>query len=143
LPEASFLSNTEQALKPRITTKVGVGRYVIHTNRAYWGWVGGLTFNKENFTNETPTRKSAEAYLGTEINRFDAGDLDFLSNLYVYPSLTEKGRVRTDFRLDMKYEFVNDFYVKVNVTYNYDNQPAIDGNESDYVYGFSVGWELE
>jgi len=143
LPEASFLSNTEQALRPRITAKLGIGRYVVHTNRAYWGWVGGLTLNAEHFTNETPSRKSAEAYLGTEINRFDKGNLDFLSNLYVYPSLTEKGRVRTDFRMDMKYEFVHDFYVKINVTYNYDNQPAIAGNESDYVYGFSVGWELE
>ena len=143
LPEASFLSNTEQALSPRITSKFGVGRYVVHTNRAYWGWVGGISFNAEHFTNETPDRKSAEAYLGTEINRFDKGDLDFLSNLYVYPSLTEKGRIRTDFRMDMKYEFVNDFYIKINVTYNYDNQPAIEGNESDYIYGLSVGWELE
>lgn len=142
LPEASFLSNTEQALKPRVIGKFGLGRYFIHTNRAYWGWVGGLSFNSENFTNESPSRKSAEAYVGTEINMFDTGDLSLLSNLYFYPSLTENGRVRTDFKLDVKYEFANDFYVKLNITYNYDNQPAIQGNETDYVYGFSVGWEL-
>ena len=142
LPEASFLSNTEQALKPRTVAKVGVGRYFIHTNRAYWGWVGGLSFNAENFTNETPSRKSAEAYVGSELNMFDTGDLSLLSNLYFYPSLTESGRIRTDFKFDIKYEFAKDFYVKFNITYNYDNQPAIQGNETDYVYGFSVGWEL-
>lgn len=143
LPEAAFLSNTEQALKPRVTAKLGAGRYFIHTNRAYWGWVGGLSLNKENFTNATPSKSSAEAYVGTELNMFDTGDLDLLTNLYVYPSLTESGRVRSDFKFDLKYEFYNDFYVKLNITYNYDNQPAIQGNESDYVYGFSVGWELE
>jgi hypothetical protein len=81
-------------------------------------------------------------YGGTEINLFDTGDLSLLSSLYVYPSLTETGRFRSDCKLDTKYEFVNDFYVKFNITLNYDNKPAIVGNETDYVYGISFGWEL-
>jgi hypothetical protein len=142
LPEGNYLSNTEQALKARITAKLGVGRYLSHSNRSYWGFVGGLSFNNETFTNETEMRSSAEAYAGTEINLFDIGDLSMLSNIYVYPSLTERGRIRSDSKLDLKYEFANDFYFKLNVTYNYDNRPAIQGNESDYVFGFSIGWEL-
>ena len=142
LPQATYLSNTEQALLRRITGKLGVGRYLQHTNRSYWGVVGGLSFNGEHFTNGAESRQSAEAYAGTEVNLFDTGDLTLLSNLYFYPSLTEKGRIRSDFKFDVKYEFANDFYFKTSVTYNYDNQPAIQGNETDYVFSFSIGWEL-
>ncbi len=142
LPEGSYLSNTEQALRSRITGKLGAGRYLAHTNKSYWGLIGGLSFNNENFTNGTESRNSEEAYAGTELNLFDTGDLTLFSNLYIYPSLTEKGRIRSDFKFDVKYEFAHDFYVKGSVTYNYDNQPAIQGNESDYVFSFSIGWEL-
>jgi small nuclear ribonucleoprotein (snRNP)-like protein len=138
----STLSNTEQALDLRFTSKAGVGKYIVHTNRSYFGVGGGLSLNNESFTNNTPKRTSLEGYVGSEVNLFDIGDFSLLSNLYVYPSLTESGRWRTDFKLDAKYDLPLDFYIKFNLTLNYDNQPAVAGKETDYVYGFSVGWEL-
>lgn len=142
MADVNFLANTEQALLARYTSKIGAGKFFIHSNHSYWGAGGGLSLNFESFTNETPSRSSAEAYAGTEVNLFDTGDLSLLSTLYVYPSLTESGRIRSDFKTDVKYEFANDFYVKFNLTLNYDNRPAITGNETDYVYGISIGWEL-
>jgi hypothetical protein len=141
-PELSYLSNTEQALKSRITGKIGMGRFIRRSNKSYWGVSAGLSVLKETFTNDTDSRKSGELYAGTEINLFDIGDLSFLSNVIVYPSLTEAKRFRMDFRIDAKYEFLDDFYVKFNLSLNYDNQPAVQGKETDYVYGISFGWEL-
>jgi hypothetical protein len=138
----SFLSNTEQALQLRTTGKLGAGKMVVHTNQTYWGFSGGLSFNNENFSNETASRKSLEAYAGTELNLFDIGDLSLFSNFYVYPSLTESGRWRYDFQFDAKYEFWNDFYLKAGTTLNYDNKPAVKGSEMDYVLQFTVGWQL-
>ena len=138
----SFLSNTEQSLKLRTTGKLGAGKFFTHTNKAYWGAGGGLSFNAETFDNGTPGRKSLEAYGGTELNLFDIGDLNLFSSLFIYPSLTESGRVRTDFKFDAKYDLPLDFYVKLGLTVNYDNQPAVTGNETDYVIGFTIGWEL-
>jgi hypothetical protein len=74
---------------------------------------------------------------------FDVGDLDLLSSFYIFPSLTETGRLRYDFRIDSKYDLPYDFYIKLGLTLNYDNRPAVEGNETDYVFGFTVGWELE
>jgi Protein of unknown function, DUF481 len=142
MADGNYLSNTEQALKARYTGKLGAGKFLVHSNRSYWGVGGGLSLNIENFTNEMPMRSSAEAYAGTQLNLFDTGDLSLLSTFYVYPSLTESGRVRSDFKVDTKYEFAQDFYLKFNLTLNYDNRPAIAGNETDYVYGLSLGWEL-
>ncbi len=140
--DGNYLSNTEQALKARYTGKAGAGKFLIHSNQSYFAVGGGISLNVENFTNEVPDRSSAEAYIGSELNMFDTGDLSLLSNIYVYPSLTEAGRIRSDFKVDTKYEFAKDFYVKFNLTLNYDNRPAIVGNETDYVYGISLGWEL-
>jgi hypothetical protein len=138
----STLSNTEQALKLRFTGKLGVGKYLVHTNASYWGLGAGLSYNNEQFSNKTTSRSSLEGYIGSEVNLFDIGDFSLLSNLYVYPSFTESGRWRADYMLDTKYEFPLDFYLKFGITINYDNQPAVPGNETDYVYVFSIGWKL-
>jgi hypothetical protein len=119
-----------------------VGKYIVHTNRSYFSVGAGLSLNNESFTNKTSSRTSLEGYLGTEVNLFDIGDFNLLSNLYVYPSFTESGRWRTDFKLDAKYDLPLDFYIKFGITVNYDNKPAEAGKETDYVYVFSVGWEL-
>ena len=142
LVSPNFLSNTEQALKLRSTGKLGAGKFLIHTNKAYWSAGGGVSFNNESFTNGTPKRNSMEAYGGTELNFFDIGDLNLFSSLYVYPSLTESGRLRTDFRIDSKYDLPLDFYLKLGLTLNYDNRPAVSGNETDYILAFTIGWEL-
>lgn len=138
----NLLSNTEQALQLRTTGKLGAGKYLVHTNKQYWGLGAGLSFNNENFTNETSSRSSLEAYFGSELNLFDIGDLSLLSNIWVYPSITEDGRWRTDFTFDTKYDMPLDLYIKLGFTLNYDNRPAIKGKETDYVLAFSIGWEL-
>jgi hypothetical protein len=138
----NFLSNTEQALKLRTIGKLGAGNYVIHTNRSYWALSGGFSYNNESFTNGTAGRNSVEAYGGTELNLFDIGDLSLFNSLFVYPSLTESGRVRADFKFDTKYDLPHDFYIKLGLTLNYDNRPAVAGKESDYVVFFNIGWEL-
>ena len=138
----NFLSNTEQALNLRTTGKLGIGKYLVHTNKQYWGLGTGLSFNNESFTNGTAGRSSLEGYFGSELNLFDIGDLSLLSNIWVYPSFTENGRWRTDFIFDAKYDLPLDFYIKVGFTLNYDNRPAVKGKETDYVLAFSVGWEL-
>ena len=142
MADLAFLSNTEQALKLRTNGKLGAGNYILHTNKSYLAAGGGISFNNETFSNETEKRNSAEAYAGTEWNRFDKGDLDVLSSIYIYPSLTEKGRFRSDIKVDVKYDLPLDFYIKSGLTLNYDNRPAIAGNETDYVFVVSFGWEL-
>ena len=145
----NLLSNTEQALDLRRSLKFGGGRSIIKNNKAEWGAIVGIAFLNEEFDNSSLTepvdpnpRASTEAFIGTNANLFDTGDLSLTSSLYMYPSLTESGRFRTDFSLDVKYDLPLDFYIKTGLTYNYDNQPAEAGNESDYVMSIGFGWEL-
>lgn len=137
----SYLSNTEQSIDTRINAQLGVGRFLLQNNRQDWGLKLGFNRNIEYYTNETEDRQSWEGYFGTDYNIFDLGDLDLLLSLMAYPSLTEPGRLRSDSKFDIKYEFPFDFFVKMGISVNYDNQPADDASEIDYVFNISIGWE--
>jgi hypothetical protein len=144
LAALDFLSTTEQSLDLRSTLKAGMGKYVTHTNRIYWGFAAGINYNNEQFsTTDTPDRKSMEGFFGTELNMFNIGDLDLVTSIIAYPSFTEGGRWRADFQFDTKYEmwFDDDFYIKLSYSFNYDNRPAEGGSELDYVFNTGFGWE--
>jgi hypothetical protein len=142
LTQISFLSNTEQNIDLRTISKLGAGKYLIHTNYTYWGFQTGLSFNNETFTDETSDRQSAEAFLGTELNMYNREDLSLLTNIVAYPSLTESHRFRVDFTFDLKYDLPLDFYIQLGFTLNYDNQAAEETSNTDYVFQSTFGWEL-
>lgn len=136
-----FLSNTEQKLDLRTTANIGIGKYIIHTNKTYWGFSVGANYNNENYSTDADDRNSMEGSFGTELNMYDIGDLNLLTRIIAYPSFTESGRWRSDFNFDMKYDLPMDFYVKLGFTLNYDNRPVEGASEIDYVFHTGFGWE--
>ena len=139
--DATFLSNTEQKLDIRVVGKVGAGKYIIHTNSSYWGFAAGVSYVSENFSSDDPDKQSMEMYIGSELNLFDIGDLNLMTKAIAYPGITEKGRWRVDFNFDTKYDLPLDFYIKLGLTLNYDNQPVEGATSTDYVFNTGIGWE--
>jgi len=147
---ANFLENDEMNLDLRSTVKSGLGYFILRTNSLYWKFEGGVAYNNEKyFINESidppidpNPRTSAEGYIGTEVNLFDIGDLNLMSNIIVFPSITDSGRLRSDFKFEAKYDLPFDLYVKAGTTVNYDNKPVGDAPEMDYVITTGLGWEL-
>ena len=140
---ADFLSNDEQKLKLRSTIKGGIGKYMVHTNRLYFGGGFGLAFNNEKYTDEFNTnRNSLEAYAALALNIFDFNDLSLNTDATFYPSLTEGGRYRLDYNLTFKYDLPLDFFIKLGLSYNYDSKPVEGTSNSDYVFQSSFGWEF-
>lgn len=137
-----FSQNDEQQLKLRTNIKTGLGYYLVRTNTHSIGFIGGIALNSEQYNISADNRTSAESYFGVGLNLFDIGDLNLMTNINVYPNLTEKGRVRSDFKFDLKYDLPLDFYIKLGTTINYDNRPVEDATEYDYVLQTSFGWEL-
>lgn len=142
LANTNYLSNTEQALKSRISPTLGGGRFLAATNKLFWGAALGLTYNIEKYDDPSLDKTSAELFLNTSLNMFDIRDFSLVSSLKIYPSLSERGRLRTDFELNTKYDLPLDFYIKLGVTVNYDNQPAVAGSDLDYVITSGFGWEF-
>lgn len=137
----SYLSNTEQSIDTRINAQLGAGRFLVQNNDLDLGIKLGVNRNIERYTNDTGDRESWEGFLGTDLNVFDLGDLDLLLSLMAYPGFTEAGRWRADTRFDIKYEFPLDFFIRMGFSLNFDNQPAEDASETDYVFNISVGWD--
>jgi len=140
--DVSFLSNTEQALKGRTNTLVALGKYLIRSDRLYLGARIGVNYNIETYFDSTLDKNSTEANIAAEFNMFEFGDFNLQTDVTFYPSLSESGRFRTDYNLDLKYDLPWDFYIKFDFTLNYDNQPAVEGNDFDYIFNSGFGWEL-
>ena len=140
--DLQLLSNTEQALDLRTSLQIGPGKLFVHTNKTIVGGIVGLNILNEQFSNEQEDKNSAEILLGGSLNLFDFEDLDLNFNFSAYPSLTEKNRFRFDSRATLKYDLPLDFYISANYTINYDNQPAIEGKDLDYIFQVGFGWEF-
>lgn len=138
----NMLNNTEQLIDLRTSNMIGLGKYLKHTNKSYLGFSTGVNFNNEKFTGDQIASQSGEVFVGAQYNIFDIGDLDLLTNVLAYPSFTEKGRLRSDFKFDVRYEFKFDLYFKIGTTVNYDNQPTQGASELDYIFQTTVGWKL-
>jgi hypothetical protein len=139
--DLTFLSNTEQLLDIRMNGKAGIGRYFLRTNNYFLGFAVGASYVSEYFSSEEPDKSSFEGYLGSELNLYDIGDLSLLTRAVVYRGITESGRWRSDVVFDAKYDLPLDFYIRLGITLNYDNQPAENAPDSDYVLSSGFGWE--
>jgi hypothetical protein len=135
------LSNTEQLIDLRANSQLGLGNYIYATNRAYWGIKGGVNNNLEKFANENDGRNSWEGYLGTELNLYDIGDLNLNFVIMGYKGFTDNGRYRADTNLDVKYDLPFDLFIRLGFSLNYDNEPAVNASETDYVLRTGIGWE--
>ena len=151
-----FETSDEQLLDLRSSGSLGIGTYVVSTQRLELTLAAGGSYVNEQFQHseappaeppletpaDTPSLNSAESFGTLEFNVFDIGDLSFLSSLSVYPSLTERGRVRSKFKADLKWDLPLNFTFKLGLTHNYDSKPPNEAGKSDYVFSTTVGWEL-
>ncbi|MDW5290470.1 DUF481 domain-containing protein [Formosa sp. PL04] len=144
IANATFLSNDEQLLQLRSSTQGGIGKYFVHSNRIYFSAGTGFAWTNENYTEPTlPTKNSLEAFFSLGLNMFDFDDLSLYSTFIVYPSLTEKDRIRTDLNLNVKYDLPMDFFIQIGLTHNFDSKPIESAAKVDYIFQTTLGWSLD
>ncbi len=137
----NFLQSDELQLDLRSTIGSGIGRFLVRNNRWLLSINGGGDWTNENFEDPLVSDKnSAEAFGAIEFNAFNIGDLNILALFSVFPSLTEPGRVRMNFRNDFKWDLPQDLYFSVGFTSNFDSSPPTDTPRNDYIFSTSVGW---
>jgi hypothetical protein len=138
----NFLQSDELELDLRSTIGGGVGRYLVQNNRWLLSINGGGAWTNENFEDPLVSKKNSGEALGAiEFNAFNIGDLNILAQFSVFPSLSELGRVRMNFRNDFKWDLPQDLYFSVGFTNNFDSSSPTDGtSRNDYVFSTSVGW---
>jgi hypothetical protein len=140
-----FLENSEQMLDLRTTSKLGLGYYFIRTNGLFLQGSAGIANANEKFGGTDPkTENSFEGLGAIEFDAFDIGDFSFRAKVSAYPSFSNKGRVRVNSDISLKWDLPLDFYIKASFIHNYDNKPLVENVEnSDYVFQTSIGWEWD
>jgi len=143
----NFLSNSEQRLFLRTIGNVSTGYYVIRRSTWHWNAFIGVALNNEDYEEDSETegssdRNSLEAIIGTSLDMFDIGDFGLATTFNWYPSITESGRNRIDYRIDITYDLPLNFYLKGGLTLNYDSDPIPGASDTDYVILTGFGWEL-
>jgi len=135
--------NQELQLDYRTLVGIGPARQLILTNTMdFMAYTGGAVTREKYATADTGTY-SGEALIGGRFAAFRHSfpKLDFSTELQVFPSLTDGGRLRTDLRLRLSYELLKDFTVGVSGFYTRDNRPPDPATPTDdYSLSTTVGW---
>jgi hypothetical protein len=139
---ASYESNEAIGLDRRVTGGGAFGRYLRKTNLNWLNYYAGAIGNIERSVGGEDTT-SVEAVLGSQWRYFQyaAPERVLDTTLSIFPSLTESGRWRSDFRTTFKLELLSDLFWTMEFYATYDSKPIDAGAEkSDYGIITGFGW---
>ncbi|MBU2916122.1 DUF481 domain-containing protein [Reichenbachiella agariperforans] len=142
---ADFLKSDEMLMELRSTYTLGLGYYPIRNHKMYLNISTGAAINDERYQAEAMTDNTAttEGFVNAELNAFGLKDVSIVSSLNYFPSITDWGRNRLNFNVNVKFDLPKDFYIGMGYTLNYDSDPNIESiSTSDYVVQTTVGWSL-
>jgi len=138
-----WLNSDEQQLDLRTTAVVGAGNYLVRNYQMELLLYGGVGYNNEIFSNtEGTSLSSMETFVAGQYDLFGASDVNIINSFVVYPSLTENDRVRANYKVDLAWDIIYDFEMKLGFTLNYDSNPPNNAVKSDYVFSLTFGWSL-
>jgi putative salt-induced outer membrane protein YdiY len=141
----SALKSDQQQLDLRTTVGGGVERRFIYTNRSYLIGTAGVVYTNEKFSeavNGQDRFNSAEGALGLKFSTFRFDSTEWINTLWVYPSMTTTGRVRSTFDSSLYLDLVGDLYFRFGIYHNYDSRPPTDTPKNDYGITTSIGWSF-
>ena len=139
-----FEQNEELDLDHRVTFGGAVVRMLQQTNQMDLSLGAGLVGTQEQFSSavEATNNTSLEGLVTAnwDVFHFDSPKLDFSTDLAVFPSLSQAGRVRGQGNVRLVYELFKDFNTGVRLTETFDSRPPEGATKNDYVVEFTIGW---
>ena len=136
-----LLHDNQQELDLRTTAGGGVQRTFFESNRTIFSAMGGLVYTNENYANDAD-RKNAEVVSGLRFSTYRFRGSEFDLGVFIFPSLSDPGRIRIDSDFDWKWDIVKDLYWKVSFIDNYDSDPPPNGINNNLSVTSSVGWNF-
>ena len=116
---------------------------MVQTDRTKLLIIGGGAYSHENYfaqAGEKSTLNNAEALLGVTLSTFRFKTLNLNSETFLFPSLTDVGRIRLSSRSNLRIELMRNFYWNLQFYENYDTRPPVKAPRNDSGLTTSVGW---
>jgi len=139
----SLLKSNQQDLTLRSTYGGGIGRRMVQTDKTSLILIGGAAYSHENYVAQPgsePTRNNAESLLGLTFSTFRFKTLNVNSQTFLFPSLSDPGRLRLSSQSNLRIELVRNFYWNLQLYENYDTRPPVTAPKNDLGITTSVGW---
>ena len=140
----SFESNDELELDLRSSIGAGLGRYLIQTNTSELALMGGLVGTEENLSTDTSSQENLEGLIGLEYSRyiFDDPTIDLSTSLVIFPSISESGRTRAQFDINLRWELIHDLFWDLSYYNTYDSDSPGTESNNDYGAVTSIGYSF-
>lgn len=146
---ANYEDNDELELEYRLGAGGGFGRFFIDTHRSRLAGLAGLQVITEKPRDdgspgaETSSNQDIELIINASFAawNFTTPELDLDFNFFLYPSLTDAGRVRSDSNLRLRWELVEDLYWDITAWASTDNESENSDRGADYSITTGIGWE--
>jgi hypothetical protein len=138
----ALLKDNQQDLTLRTTVGGGLEGNLFETNRTIFTVIGGAVYTNENYFGDRTDRNNAEALAGLTFSTYRFRGSSLSTRVFVFPSLSDPGRVRIDTDFDWKWDMGMDFYWKIGFTNNYDNRPPPEGINNNLSATTAIGWSF-
>ncbi len=139
----SLLKSNQQSLNLRSTYGGAFGRRLVQTDRTRLAAVGGAVYTHENYVPQPgtePIRNNVESLVGLTFSTFRFKTLNVNSQAFLFPSVSDPGRVRLSSQSNLRIELIRNFYWNFQLYENYDTRPPIEAPKNDLGITTSVGW---
>lgn len=122
----------------------GYGKYFVQNNRRKWlGAAGAGVVYEESGDGENNTELEGIFQTAYEDFLYDTPKIDLSLNLYVFPSITDFGRVRSNYDVQLRKEFVEDLFLDFTIGGSYDSDPTSDdASKTDYSVTTGVSYDF-
>lgn len=137
--------NDELGIDLRTSLGAGGGRILRQSNSSNVVLEGGLLLSRENVAGGLESNDTVEAFttLSWDWFRYDLPELDLSSTLTAIPNLSDAGRVRGEFEIVFRWEFIDDFFWRLSFYDSYDSDPQdVTAEKNDYGVNTSIAWDF-
>ncbi|HEY7752140.1 MAG TPA: DUF481 domain-containing protein [Ignavibacteriaceae bacterium] len=142
---ANIESNSELGIKLRASLGGGIGNNLIQSGHQWLYTLAGALVNREWLEDESTPTYNVEGLLNAQYQffKYDHPKASLLTYIYLLPSLTEFGRFRMSYNIQLSWEIFIDFYWDLTFYFDYDNKPQSEGaSHSDYRIDNSIKYEF-
>lgn len=141
---ADFLHSSQQDLDLRTTLGGGYGRFIIRKGDKGFSWVAGTVYTNERFSEISGQTRdnNVEALIGLKYAsyRFNFGQIQ--SQLFVFPGLSDFGRVRMTTNNSLTIALTNKFHFTTTFWDNFDSRPPSFAKKNEMGISTGIGWSF-
>ena len=141
----NFLKSDQQALDLRTSLGTALERRIIYTPRSSLIAMAGPVYTYERYSKDIDGKSrfnSLEGLIGIQHAQYQFDRVELINSLWIYPSITDSGRVRSSIESSLYYKIIGNFYTRLGVYGSYDSRPPANTPKSDYGFTTSFGWSF-